>query len=205
MNFKEEVNKIMTNFYTADLHFGTKSLLADGVYHERPFKTPEENDAELIKRWNAKVTNGDHVYILGDIGRRGFLEMHPECLCQLKGNKHLILGNHDDVSDLRIRQMFVEICNYKRIKDSGKTVILSHYPIIMWEGQHKGNILIYGHVHNTDDETLFRKYLDDYCNVRGETLQAFNAGVCWWNYEPVTLNEMLERGMPKMDNTGRHD
>ena len=86
------------NFYTADLHFGQESLLATGKWKERPFSTLEEMHKDQIKKWNKKVTNGDDVYVLGDVGSRGYHHMHPELLAQLKGRKHLILGNHDDVS-----------------------------------------------------------------------------------------------------------
>ena len=55
-------------FFTSDIHFGQQSLLATGKWKERPFNTLEEMHAEIIKRWNKKVTNGDDVYILGDIG-----------------------------------------------------------------------------------------------------------------------------------------
>ena len=104
-------------YYTSDLHFGQKSLLATGKWKERPFETLEEMHAAQIKRWNDKVTNGDDIYIAGDVGARGYHNMFPELLAQLKGRKHLILGNHDDVSDLRVRQQFVEIVNYKELTD----------------------------------------------------------------------------------------
>ena len=87
-------------YYTSDLHFGQKSLLATGKWKERPFETLEEMHAAQIKRWNDKVTNGDDIYIAGDVGARGYHNMFPELLAQLKGRKHLILGNHDDVSGL---------------------------------------------------------------------------------------------------------
>lgn len=180
------------NYYTSDLHFGQESLLATGKWKERPFQTLEEMSTEIIKRWNAKVTNADHVYILGDVGARGFASMHPECLVQLKGQKHLLLGNHDDVSDLRIRQLFVEVCHYKKITDQDKVVIMSHYPIMMWEGQQRGTILLYGHLHNTVDEQLYQKYLADFRIARNIDCQAFNVGVCHWNYEPVTLTDILK-------------
>lgn len=196
------------NYYTSDLHFGQKSLLATGKWKERPFKTLDEMNSELIKRWNKKVTNADHVYILGDVGARGYQNMHPEYLCQLKGQKHLILGNHDDVSDARVKQLFVEICDYKKISDNKKgqsrTVVLSHYPIFMWDGQHRGNILLYGHLHNTVEEELFQKYMQEYfaeteSHLRpGETLGgAYNVCSCNWNYEPVTLDEILAGNQEK--------
>ena len=72
-------------YYTSDLHFGQKSLLATGKWKERPFETLEEMHASQIKRWNDKVTNGDDVYIAGDVGARGYHNMLPELLAQLKG------------------------------------------------------------------------------------------------------------------------
>ena len=42
------------NYYTADLHFGQKSLLATGKWRERPFKTLDEMHETMIKRWNKK-------------------------------------------------------------------------------------------------------------------------------------------------------
>lgn len=65
------------NFYTADLHFGQESLLATGKWKERPFSTLEEMHKDQIKKWNKKVTNGDDVYVLGDVGSRGYHHMHP--------------------------------------------------------------------------------------------------------------------------------
>ena len=50
-------------FFTSDLHFGHENVLK---MDNRPFKTVDEMDAELIKRWNKKVNKGDIVYVLGD-------------------------------------------------------------------------------------------------------------------------------------------
>ena len=41
-------------FFTGDLHFGHENVLA---FDHRPFETVEEMDAELIRRWNHKVSN----------------------------------------------------------------------------------------------------------------------------------------------------
>ena len=192
------------NYYTADLHFGQKSLLATGKWRERPFKTLDEMHETMIKRWNKKVTNNDHVYILGDIGSRGFRNMHPELLAMLKGNKHLIIGNHDDLSDLRVRQQFVEICDRKKVCDNvdGKsyTLFLTHEPYMMWAGQHKGVIMLYAHLHNTVEEHLFQKYLAEFNKDKKPNYEAketecvaYNVGMCLWNYEPVSMKEILSR------------
>lgn len=189
-------------YYTSDIHFGQTSLLKNGRWHERPFQSLEEMHNAIVTNWNKKITNGDDVYILGDVGSRGFPNMHTELLSQLKGKKHLIVGNHDDISDARVKQQFVEICYYKKMTDNSnnlnKEVVLSHYPIMMWEGQHKGTILLYGHVHNTLEYELYEKYLKmfnkDKPPRKGEVLcEAYNVGMCLWNYTPISLKEILEK------------
>ena len=56
------------NYYISDLHlFHEASIGFDG----RPFRNLEEMHAEIVRKWNSKVTNGDTVYILGDMSMRG--------------------------------------------------------------------------------------------------------------------------------------
>lgn len=51
-------------FFTSDLHFGHENVIK---FDNRPFRSVEEMDAELISRWNNKVKKGDLVYVLGDL------------------------------------------------------------------------------------------------------------------------------------------
>ena len=92
----------------------------------------------VLKNWNDRVTNGDFVYLLGDMSLRGKNEDLIAFVARLKGRKVLIRGNHDDVSDYRYQQLFTEICDYKEIYDSvGKEkygLVLSYYPIISPKG-----------------------------------------------------------------------
>lgn len=184
-------------YYTSDLHFGCVNR-----YENRTLET----DSLIIDNWNSTVTNGDDVYILGDIGKIGKNQDNEylcRCISVLKGKKHLILGNHDkELKDIRLRQLFVEVCDYKEIRDpyAGENIVMSHYPILLWNGQHKGWIHLYGHTHNTEEETFFQKSvtsLNEYFKdktMKGRTdcpkAKAYNVGCMLWNYKPVTLAEI---------------
>lgn len=189
------------NYFIADLHFGCKN--------EYDKKTLEDDD-RIIKYWNAVVTQKDDVWILGDIGKEGSRKDNDylvQKLALLKGKKHLIRGNHDKLTDARIRQQFVEICDYKKlqISEGGKSfkIILSHYPILMWEGQHDGAILFYGHLHNSNEENIYKTallQLNEYFSAestRGRTdcpqACAINVGImtskCKW--QPRKISELL--------------
>ena len=79
-------------FFTSDLHFGHENVIK---FDNRPFKTVEEMDAELIRRWNSKVGKDDLVYVLGDMiwkSRNGEAE---QLIKSLNGQIILIKGNPD--------------------------------------------------------------------------------------------------------------
>lgn len=194
------------NYYISDLHFFCKSQLDNGGvnFDKRPYKTLEEMHADIKDRWNKKVTNGDRVFILGDISMRGYNENLVALVAQLKGQKVLIKGNHDDVSDARYKQLFREICDYREVTDSfdGKSyrLILSHYPILMWNGQHKGTILLYGHTHNSMEDIYFQKCIDEMNSENGilhenePEITAINVGCMkeYMDYTPRSLKELLK-------------
>ena len=200
------------NFYISDLHLFCNSQTQAGVnFDKRPFANVEEMHAYFLSRWNTKVTNADTVYILGDVALRGRHTPLVGFVAQLKGKKVLVKGNHDDVSDYRYTKLFEEIVDYKELTDSIKgqvyKLVLSHYPILMWKDQHRGSILLYGHTHNTIEDTFFQRCIaqmnaNEELSLRrrgGKFIHAVNVGACmpWINYEPRTLEEILtalERG-----------
>lgn len=75
---------------------------------------PRDYDNRLSKNWNTVVKDDDHVFILGDISCYD-TKTTIGLLKNLKGRKHLILGNHDYqfLHDNAFRDQFVEIKNYK--------------------------------------------------------------------------------------------
>ena len=193
------------NYYISDLHLFHKNVTRAGKnFDDRPFDNLEEMHSTVKDKWNAKVTNGDTVYILGDLAMRGTQEDLIAFVSTLKGHKVMVKGNHDDIKDLRYKQLFDEICDYKEISDTldGKNVklVLCHYPILMWKDQHRGSILLYGHVHNSIEEYYFKKCLremdnEDFFNRRDgeEVLRAYNVGCMmpYMDYEPKSLTEIV--------------
>lgn len=189
------------NYYISDIHFGCQNK-----YEGRTL----EHDKIVKENWNRVVHNNDNVYILGDIGREGN-NKENEYLCEtistLKGNKHLIQGNHEKLKDNRLRQLFVEICDYKEITDNynglNHNLVLCHYPILMWKNQHKGWLHIYGHLHATEEWDVYKYclgYLNDYFKdktLKGRTdcppAVAHNVGAAlpYMNWTPRTLQEII--------------
>ena len=121
------------NYYISDLHFSHKNVTNEGSnFDNRPFATLEEMHSVIKENWNNVVTNADHVYILGDLAWKENEDM-ISFISTLKGNKHLILGNHDKCTDQRYKQLFVEICNYKEINDKANgrnTELLCHITLL---------------------------------------------------------------------------
>ena len=166
------------NFYTADLHFGHKRIIE---LDHRPFSSVEEMDQTIIENWNKKVRKNDDVYIIGDVCFKGA----EKYLKQLNGRKHLIIGNHDKntIKDKEACKHFVSMAYYKKIHENGRTIILCHYPIAEWDGFFRDSYHIYGHIHNNKNASY--QFMKQYEN-------ALNAGCMINNYEPVTLEELIE-------------
>ena len=188
------------NYYISDLHLFHEASIR---FDERPFRNPEEMHAEIVRKWNDKVNNGDTVYILGDMSMRGKKEDLIALVAILKGRKILVKGNHDDISDLRYRQLFHEVCDYKEIHDSvaGKAydLVLCHYPIFSWKNMSRGTILLYGHTHNSPEDIYFQKCLaqmkeNEGRHVGDSDIRAYNVGCMkpWIDYEPRSLREIME-------------
>ena len=172
----------MKIYYISDLHFSHENIIK---LCNRPYKTIEEMDEDIINKWNSIVTPNDVVRILGDVAlarSKDDVEKAIKLVKRLNGNKSLIVGNHDAklLKDERFRQLFSSIKHYSKVTDSGRKVILSHYPIEEWDGFYKGYIHLHGHVHNND---VNLKKINNRYNVSLEVL----------GYKPRTLDELINR------------
>jgi calcineurin-like phosphoesterase family protein len=190
------------NYYISDLHFGHANVMK---YDKRPFASIEEMDAEIIRRWNSVVTDKDTVYILGDISWYPNAETIA-IFKQLKGHKILIKGNHDGnrlCRDKDFAKLFSKITDYEEITETRggqpTLLVLSHYPIMFFKCQHRGAIHFYGHVHNSSDYDLvkkFQKEFEESYKAKGEDpncCQMYNVGCMmdYMDYTPRTFEEII--------------
>ena len=187
------------NYYISDLHLLHENVLQ---FDNRPFESLVQMQNIIVDKWNHKVTNGDTVYILGDVSIRGKKEDLISIVATLKGRKILIKGNHDDVSDYRYQQLFQEVVDYKEIHDSvdgqNYDLVLCHYPIFSWKKMGRGTILLYGHTHDSAEDHYFQKCLSEMNNnecrhTHIQNVTAINVGCMksWIDYEPKSLKELL--------------
>lgn len=180
--------------FIGDLHFGHTNALA---YDNRPFLTAEANNEAIIERWNECVNITDHTWILGDISHINVTRT-MEILKQLNGSFSICLGNHDEkfLRNRDFRNMFREICYYKKIDlADNKQLILSHYPIMAFDGQFRGNIHLYAHVHNSRQWEMVEMMRQLTEKERGKgTCRMYNVGCMldYMSYTPRTLDEILE-------------
>lgn len=196
-------------YYISDLHFWHRRLNQN--MDQRGFETVEEMNEYMISQWNSRVRKNDEVVILGDlcISRRG--EAVHEILERLQGKKCLIVGNHDNYLEDKTfdRGLFQWIEPYKELNDNKRKIVLSHYPIMCYNGQYRRNnegvaktYMLYGHVHNTYDEFVInefqkqvKRYRRNICGTEEMVeipCQMINCFCMFSDYVPLTLDEWIE-------------
>lgn len=138
----------MNIWFTSDTHFFHKRVL-EYCPNTRPVSTVEEMNEVIITNWNNQVGDNDTVYHLGDFAlcKWGKAE---SILKQLKGNIHLIKGNHDNSwFKLESKKYFDGVYDYLELTIKGAHVVLMHYPIAEFHRKHYGSFHIHGHSHGS--------------------------------------------------------
>lgn len=170
-------------FFTSDLHFCHDK---DFVWQARGFKSIDEMNAEIVRRWNERVMPDDDVYVLGDL-TLGDVEEGLRLIAKLNGYLHIIRGNHDtDTKASRYLELpnvvsveFATIYKYKKA-----IFWLSHYPTITanydddkpW-AQHL--VCLFGHTHQEEPFYNNNPYM-------------YNVGMDAHNCTPISIEEIIE-------------
>lgn len=206
----------MNYFVGSDPHFGHANMCAAGKdYCQRPFKTLEKMNTELIRRHNERVRPGDLYFCLGDFcfhnskaaveRGEGDLPKWEYYWNQLNGHKVLIQGNHDRSNSAKTPAKMI-VLEY-----GGFTFGATHRPedaLVKFKELHVDFWLV-GHVHNSWPKFIYVKggYHDRHL---------INVSLDVWNFYPVKLEEIVscvkkkdfkvEREINLVDylNRGRH-
>lgn len=192
---KNGANMTRKIFYIADMHFGFERAIE---CDSRPFDSLDEMHSALISNWNSVVTDEDIVCILGDFCHWKEADWFP-LLETLAGQKVFVRGNHDPQTMRRsLKKRFLEVTEYMQIKDNGRRVILSHYPLMFYRAAHHPNVYhLCGHVHNTRENMFLEKWRQELKETRSEPGHSYgniiNVGCMmpYMNYTPRTLDELL--------------
>ncbi len=173
----------MFDYFYSDPHVGHKNIIG---YCNRPFSSIAEHDAELVKRYNAKVSPGQTVLWVGDAFFCAPNRAKDIMQC-LNGNKVLVQGNHDKSPTRMLEIGFSWVVPAQLILQiKGVTCIVCHYPPANSTERYderyldrrpkpaKGELVIHGHSHEKT------KRVDNRIHV----------GVDAWDYAPVSWAEV---------------
>lgn len=114
---------------TSDWHFCHDR---EFLYKPRGFDKIYKMNTAIVERHNARVNMEDDIYILGDCMLNDN-DTGIQLIKSLKGNLHIIRGNHDSEARLALYNQcwnVVEVCEGKFLNYKNYHFYLSHYPCL---------------------------------------------------------------------------
>lgn len=175
-------------FFTSDTHFFHKNIIK---YCDRPFDNVEEMNAKIVENWNKVVPKDGVVFHLGDVSLTGGSKRLSEILMKLNGTIHLITGNHErdalDKEYIRTRWESINDLVEIEVEDEEITygkqqIVMCHYPMIAWNGSHRGTWQLFGHVHGGLSNKGIIKHAPTQIDM----------GVDCHNFTPVSYQQVKE-------------
>lgn len=177
---------MITHLYS-DPHYGHTNIIK---YCNRPFNSAQHMEAEMIRRYNEVVGEGDTVLWCGDAFFGRECKDPSDVLRRLNGHKILVKGNHDKSPAVMAQMGFAMVLTECTLHIAGRTCRVSHFP---YEGiEHsreggdshrkdkfkalrpkrvKGEVLIHGHTHSNKKR-------------QGNCI---HVGVDAWDYRPAPM------------------
>ena len=173
-------------------HFNHEKVIE---YSSRPFASNEAMTEALVENWNTVVARGDTVFHLGDFALsygKKHEDMIDTLIGRLKGNKWLIIGNHDR-DEVTKNPRWSKVVHYHEIKvDRGglhkQRVVMCHYPLRTWNQINRCSWMLHGHSHG------------NLTDIGGKTM---DVGVDCHDYKLISLDDvekfMEQRGISACD------
>lgn len=148
----------------------------------RDFETLEEMNTALVNGINSCVSKNDTLLHLGDWSFGGFdsvIEFREMINCE---NIIFLIGNHDhhiERNKNNVQKIFTNVSHYLEVDAGKKKFVFCHYPILSWNGMHRGSFMIHGHQHLKGEKRF------------GEG-RRMDAGICGSeNYTPYNLLDIV--------------
>ena len=153
-------------------------------------RNEDRDDRKVIDAINECVAVDDRLYILGDFTYRlpmaEAVRLRERIECQ---NVTLIRGNHDgDWGDPDAPHIWDEVRDYLEIAPGyarGHRLVLSHYPMLSWNGKARGAIMLHGHIHSRGDRANARN------RDRERPILRYDVGLDANDYKPVSRDQIL--------------
>ena len=174
---------------TADTHFGhseavamfgRQSLVAAGGGDCSTAAEVESMNQALIAKVNEVVGRKDRLFHLGDFTGPMPRKAQLALACEIRAQIHcqrivLIRGNHDPRGERRFDRLFEsvhDLLSFKLADDC--RVVMTHYPLRVWQGQRDGSVHLYSHTHGTVEEIG----------------RSTDVGVDCWQYAPLGMTDL---------------
>lgn len=125
-------------FFTADEHYGHANIIR---YCNRPFKSVDEMNEDIIRKHNAVVMTDDVVIHAGDFSLAK-VEIASKYVAKLNGHHIFLQGSHDHWLPRSALQIWEKNID-------GIYVVVCHYAMRTWARSHYNSWQLYGHSHGT--------------------------------------------------------
>ena len=149
-------------YFWSDTHFNHKCPHWEvPLWKARGFNSVEEHNEGLILRWNDTCNENSTFFHLGDfifgydsiqnfkeiIRRVRFKELYIMPGNHFSGWKQVFEEQRNNVWNVDGIKRVIFVPNYLETCINGQPIVMSHYPILSFNGQSKNSFCIYGHVH----------------------------------------------------------
>ncbi len=146
--------------FTGCLHYGHRPSWENPIWKMRGYNSPEEHEKGLVDNWNSKADEKTIGFLLGDnvFGDKDGAKFHSlmeqlnfETVYVMGGNHYsgfrqnleMVEKNRMDLG----RKSVIFTPNYLEAFVNSQPIVMSHYPILSWNGQAKGSVHLHSHTH----------------------------------------------------------